>query len=85
MKLLLKMGWRHGHSIKSSHTGKLYGMLLAPAFISEKFSLLSFFNIGYNGKKMRETLHFYQILERCSFVSKTEDSANEVVPSFSFY
>ncbi|CAA7402229.1 unnamed protein product [Spirodela intermedia] len=24
VKLLLKMGWRHGHSIKSSHTGKLY-------------------------------------------------------------
>ncbi|CAA6665493.1 unnamed protein product [Spirodela intermedia] len=32
VKLLLKMGWRHGHSIKSSHTGKLYAGKLAPGF-----------------------------------------------------
>ncbi|XP_078431106.1 SWAP (Suppressor-of-White-APricot)/surp domain-containing protein [Wolffia australiana] len=24
VKLLMKMGWRHGHSIKNSHSGKLY-------------------------------------------------------------
>lgn len=26
VKLLLKMGWRRGHSIKDSHANSLYGM-----------------------------------------------------------
>ncbi|RVW17173.1 G patch domain-containing protein TGH-like [Vitis vinifera] len=39
VKLLLKMGWRRGNSIKDSHTNSLYGMLFHIPFESKHLAL----------------------------------------------